>query len=142
MSKDLKACMMHNTDHWKTPKKMYDAYINDGYIDPCPFHSKKNNLNKIYKNKKLYINPPYSDIKSWTEFIYRNHKDNQIVLLIPARTDTKYFHKLLDLKPSIYFIEGRIKFNDGKGVAPFPSILMVFYQKLKIPCYQSIKLFI
>lgn len=76
----------HNTDHWATPKKMYEKYINDGFIDPCPLHCKEDNRNKIYKNQKIFINPPYSDIKNWVQFIKNNIKDNQIHLLIPART--------------------------------------------------------
>ena len=47
------------------------------------------------------------------------------MLLIPARTDTVYFHKLLEFKPEIVFIKGRLRFNDSKLSAPFPSILVI-----------------
>ena len=113
------------SDHWSTPKWLYDIFMNNGFIDPCPLHSKKNNLDNIYHNKNIFINPPYSDIKSWVDFIKRNVKDNVIALLIPARTDTIYFHKLLELNPKIIFIKGRLKFSEI-GTAPFPSIIMVF----------------
>ena len=82
-------------------------------------------MDNIYHNKNIFINPPYSDIKSWVDFIERNVKDNVIALLIPARTDTIYFHKLLELNPKIIFIKGRLKFSEI-GTAPFPSIIMVF----------------
>ena len=53
------------------------------------------------------------------------------VMLIPARTDTKYFHKYIYHKAEIRFIEGRIKFvNLDSGAksqsAPFPSMIVVF----------------
>lgn len=97
-----------------------------GFIDPCPLHSKEDNLNKIYDGKKIFINPPYSQISKWVDFIENNlHYAWEIHLLIPARTDTKYFHELIKLHPIIYFIKGRLHFND-KGTAPFPSIIMKF----------------
>lgn len=45
------------------------------------------------------------------------------MLLVPARTDTKQFHNLLDLGLKVKFIKGRLKYNDKKS-APFPSIIM------------------
>lgn len=134
--KDLKTLFSHNTDHWATPKNIYNYYMQKGYIDPCPLHSKEDNLNKIYKNKKLFVNPPYSEIDKWTEFVKNNYKENIIVVLIPARTDTKYFHELLKLKPTITFIKGRLKFNET-GTAPFPSILMLFMNN-SIPLYMTL----
>ena len=137
-NKNLKTMFSHNTDHWATPKNIYNYYIKHGYIDPCPLHSKEDNLNKKYENKKLFINPPYSAIDKWTEFIKNNYKTNIIVLLIPARTDTKYFHELIKLTPTIIFLKGRLKFNE-KGTAPFPSILMIFVDVIKqLPLYTSI----
>lgn len=50
---------------------------------------------------------------------------------MPARTDTKYFHELLKLKPKIYFIKGRLHFNDSKESAPFPTILLHFNNYIK-----------
>lgn len=118
-----KVLFSHNTDNWRTPKNLYNYFMNNGFFDPCEYLSKTNNLNNIYK-EKLYINPPYSDIKNWTKFIYNNIK-NLIVLLIPARTDTNYFHELLLLNPLIIFIKGRLSFND-LGTAPFPSLILIF----------------
>ena len=123
---NTKTLFSHETDHWKTPTQLYKYFMQNGFIDPCPFHSEEDNLNKKYTDSKIYINPPYSDIDKWVEFIKNNYKENKIIiLLIPARTDTKYFHELLKLDPLIHFIKGRLKFND-KGTAPFPSILMEF----------------
>ena len=47
-------------------------------------------------------------------------------MLIPARTDTSWFHDYIWNKADIRFIRGRLKFNDGKGQAPFPSMIVIF----------------
>lgn len=50
-----------------------------------------------------------------------------VVLLIPARTDTRWFHEYLYNKPNVElrFIRGRLKFGDSKNSAPFPSMLAI-----------------
>ena len=67
---------------------------------------------------------------------YYTKEDNAklIVLLIPVRTDTKYFHKYIYNKAELIFIKGRLKFtNPNKsGSAPFPSMLVIFKEKLKL----------
>ena len=48
-------------------------------------------------------------------------------MLIPARTDTRYFHEFIYHKArEIRFIRGRLRFGDGKAPAPFPSMIVVF----------------
>lgn len=49
-----------------------------------------------------------------------------VVMLIPARTDTRWFHDYIYGRAEIRFIKGRLKFNDGKGGAPFPSMVVIF----------------
>ena len=123
-----KGVFSHESDHWATPKKLYNYFINNGFIDPCPLHSKEDNLEKIYEGQSLFINHPYSQIAKWAEFIRRNlNHAHEIFLLILARTDTKYFHNLLMLwpRPEVIFIKGRLHFNED-GTAPFPSILLHF----------------
>lgn len=48
-----------------------------------------------------------------------------MVLLLPARTDTKWFHDYIYKKHEIRFIKGRLKFNDCNSNAPFPSMLVI-----------------
>ena len=52
-----------------------------------------------------------------------------IVLLVPARTDTKWFHRYILGIADILFLEGRLKFSNSRNSAPFPSML-VFYNKI------------
>lgn len=64
----------------------------------------------------------------WIEKAYRTHQEagNTIVMLLPARTDTIAFHNFIYGKSEIRFIKGRLKFNDGKDPAPFPSMLVIY----------------
>ena len=76
---------------------------------------------------RCYCNPPYGrEISKWVEKAYsENKKGVLVVLLLPARTDTKWFHEYIYKKHEIRFIKGRLKFNDGKKSAPFPSMVVV-----------------
>lgn len=47
-------------------------------------------------------------------------------MLVPSRTDTRWFHKYVYGKAEIRFIEGRLRFGDGKTSAPFPSMLVIY----------------
>ena len=46
-------------------------------------------------------------------------------MLIPARTDTAYFHDYIYKKHAVRFIRGRLHFNESKSAAPFPSMVVV-----------------
>ena len=76
----------------------------------------------------MFCNPPYSKIAKWTEKCYREGcKDNTVVvLLIPSRTDTKYFHHFIYNREEIRFIKGRLRFGDSENSAPFPSMVVIF----------------
>ena len=76
----------------------------------------------------MFCNPPYSKIGAWAEKSYREGiKDNTtVVLLIPSRTDTRWFHNYIYNKSEIRFIEGRLKFGSAKFNAPFPSMIVIF----------------
>lgn len=121
----LKGIMSKKSDHWATPKQLLNRIEYD--IDICPLYSKKDNLLIDWnKEKIIYCNPPYSKIKLWIDkIILEVGNGAKVKLLIPARTDTKYFHKLIKsgCVKNIYFFEGRLKFNELLG-APFPSLLI------------------
>ena len=78
---------------------------------------------------KVFCNPPYGkDIGQWVAKSYYEaiKPDTIIVMLIPARTDTKYFHDYILNRSEIRFVKGRLKFGDGKNSAPFPSMVVIF----------------
>ena len=71
-----------------------------------------------------WCNPPYGrEIGKWVEKAYKSNC--MVVMLLPARTDTKWFHDFC-LKGIISFIKGRLKFGNAKNCAPFPSMIVIF----------------
>ena len=135
--KNIKACLSHNTDDWRTPSKLYNHFVNKlGFIDMFPYQCKEDQYSKTYENKRLYCNPPFSQLDRVVPYLIGlAEKGNDIMLLMPARTDTKYFHQLLSYQHCyIYFIKGRLRFNDCKP-APFPSILVYISKNNVVPMY-------
>ena len=77
----------------------------------------------------VFCNPPYGrEIGAWVEKCYHEaQKENTVVvMLIPARTDTKYFHDYIYHRSEIRFIRGRLKFGNSNQGAPFPSMVVIF----------------
>lgn len=88
-------------------------------------------LSKTGGGQTVFCNPPYGRaIKDWVKKSSEEAKkaDTTVVMLIPARTDTSYFHDYIYQKPNveIRFVRGRLKFGDGKSSAPFPSMVVIF----------------
>lgn len=78
---------------------------------------------------KVFCNPPYGKlIKKWVEKAYREGtKDNTlVVLLIPARTETQWFHDYIWNRAEVRFLYKRVKFGGSKNNAPFPSMVVIF----------------
>ena len=76
----------------------------------------------------MWCNPPYGrELGLWVKKAYEESlKGAKIVMLIPARTDTLYWHNYIFGKAEIEFIRGRLKFGGHKNNAPFPSALVIF----------------
>lgn len=127
-----------NTD-WETPKELFSGLNNifNFTLDPCA--SKENALLPHYltkemdglkvswKGHRVFCNPPYGrELGKWIKKAYEESAQCPIiVVLCPARTDTKYFHQY-SIHSNIFFIEGRLKFSNSLSPAPFPSMLLIF----------------
>ena len=80
----------------------------------------------------VFCNPPYGrEVGRWVKKANDEHAAGaEIVMLLPARTDTSYFHDYIYGKAEIRFIRGRLKFEDENGnaadAAPFPSMLAIW----------------
>ena len=76
------------------------------------------------------MNPPYGrQIGKWLKKAYESSINGAIVVcLIPARTDTAWWHDYV-MKGKIRFILGRLKFGNSKNSAPFPSAIVIFKGK-------------
>ena len=115
---------------WKTPKWLYDE-LNEEFafdFDPCPPNPTFDGL-QIDWGTMNFVNPPYGRAlpdwvnKAWWEF----RRQKRSVLLIPSRTDTRYWHDVIfPFATEIRFMPGRLKFDDQKNSAPFPSAVIVF----------------
>lgn len=126
------------TNEWSTPQDFFDGLDREFHftLDPCATHEsakcdkyftkEDDGLQQSWDNEIVFCNPPYGrEIKHWVKKA-AEAKGGIVVLLIPARTDTTYFHDYIYGKAEIRFIKGRLKFGDGKAPAPFPSMVVVF----------------
>ena len=119
-----------NTDHYATPRAFmrFLQVIYDVDFDPCPYKSTVDGLSLDWIGN-IYCNPPYSSIFPWLQ----KGKDEiaagrakLVVYLLPVRTDTKYFHLfILRFAKAVYFLKGRLHFNDAKHPAPFPVMIVL-----------------
>jgi len=116
----------------KTPTDLYndlDKEFNFDF-DPCPTDPKFDGLQLRKWGKSNYVNPPYNNQKAWVERALFHHWDERgtiIVMLLPARTDTKLFHDIiLPFAKEIRFIKGRLRFEQYNNSAPFPSMIVIF----------------
>ena len=97
------------SDEWATPQSFFEE-LNEEFhftLDPCAnsenhkcdkwFNKEQNGLSADWGGDVVFCNPPYSEIEKWVaKAFYESRKDNTVVvLLIPARTDTKYFHNYI-----------------------------------------------
>lgn len=121
--------MTCNSDDWRTPSKLYNVIVNEKhFIDLFPYCSTFDQYeNKSYHHEKLFINPPYSQIntnrfRDYLDLLVKN--GNKILLLIPSRTDTKLFQQIMGYGATLWFISGRLHFNDSVKCATFPSVLV------------------
>lgn len=76
----------------------------------------------------VWVNPPYSRGLQ-AKFIQKaleESKEQIVVMLIPARPDTKAWHQWIFPNAEVRFIKGRVKFGDAKASAPFPSAIIIF----------------
>ncbi len=132
------------TDAWATPPAFFRELDEEFHfnLDPCAdeynhkcdkyFTVKENGLLQDWGGSSVYVNPPYGrEIGKWVEKAYRTNQEhgNLVVMLLPARTDTKWFHDFIYHKAKIRFIRGRLKFGDSKNSAPFPSMVVIYEKK-------------
>lgn len=127
--KDADAMFSRKSDHWGTPPEVYDPlHAEFGFtFDPCPLKSDEDGLKRAWSGR-VFCNPPYSNIAGFIKkAIWHLHTgDVQLaVFLVPARTDTAWFHDYCYGKAEIRFCRGRIKFNGARWTAPFPSMVII-----------------
>ncbi len=143
MNKQTQVVMFSSkTGQWATPQEFFDKLdwrFGPFNLDPCAdadnakctkfFTESDDGLSHSWEGYTSFINPPYGrGIEKWIKKAYEeSRKDNtRVVMLIPARTDTKYWHHYVMKADEIHFVKGRLKFGDSANSAPFPSAVVVF----------------
>lgn len=139
------ALLTSKKQNWETPPEVFGP-LNDEFaftLDPCAetetakcakfYTINDNGLFKCWAGESVFVNPPYGrHLKKWIAKAVTESKKpgTTVVMLIPSRTDTAYFHDyILPNASEIRFLRGRIKFlMDGKigDSAPFGSLVVVF----------------
>jgi len=126
------------TVEWETPIAFFNKYdaIYGFNLDVCATHDNAKCINYYTKNQdglsqpwdgKCWMNPPYGrEIAKWVKKAYdESQKGALVVCLLPARTDTRWFHDYC-MKGKIEFIKGRLRFGLATENAPFPSVVVIF----------------
>ena len=140
-SRLTKGVFSSTTDLWATPQDFFDK-LNDEFhfdLDPCATHDnakcpiyftkEDDGLSKDWQGYRVFCNPPYGRaIAAWVRKCYEESRkpNTLVVMLIPARTDTSYFHDYIYHKAELRFIRGRLKFGGSQQGAPFPSMVVIF----------------
>lgn len=139
------AMFTSNNLNWCTPIEFFNELNNEFNFNldaaatdksaKCEnyFTPETDGLNQTWGGYNVFLNPPYGrHIGDWVKKAYEEGQkpNTTVVLLIPARTDTRYFHDYIYGKAEIRFIKGRLKFTDEDGntkdAAPFPSMVAIF----------------
>lgn len=138
---DIKACLSSKRDDWSTPQDFFDELDKEFHfdLDPCAdennhkcetyFTKEQNGLKHSWRGHTVFCNPPYGkEISKWVQYAYEQSRlpNTTVVMLIAARTDTRYFHEYIYGKAEVRFIKGRLKFGGSTTSAPFPSMVVIF----------------
>lgn len=134
------------TDDWATPQALFDELnAQFGFVLDAAASSKnykcanwfgldhpqiecRNGLKADWGQYggAIYLNPPYGKgLNAWVHKAYLESQNQIVVMLLPARTDTQWFHAWVYPHCEIRFIKGRVKYGAGTAPAPFPSMIVV-----------------
>jgi len=146
----LETIFSSDSTEWTTPDDLFKR-LNKKYnftLDPCAsgmttkcnkyFTIEDNGLTQDWAGHTVFMNPPYvRRISQWIKKAFEESKkfNTKVVCLLPARTDTKWWHEYCMKADEIYFIRGRLKFGNSMNSAPFPSAIIVFADEIKPKLY-------
>ena len=135
--------LLSKTDKWSTPDWLYNYWnsIHEFDLDVAALNenkktakwlgldhedpSRRDGLTANWDGLSIWCNPPYGrGIADWVSRADKESKTKKVVMLLPARTDTAWFHDYV-IKHTVTFLRGRLKFGDSANSAPFPSIMVV-----------------
>lgn len=134
------ALLSSRRDDWCTPQIVIDLIRKIGPIgiDPCPCDKSivhpavqypgTDGLALEWKSDGIvFVNPPYGRaIAPWIKRCHdmRRAYSGEFIALVPARTDTRWWHAYAVTAAAWCFWRGRLVFLGAQGPAPFPSALL------------------
>ena len=126
------------TVEWETPEDFFSRLdaVHHFDLDPCatPENAKceayftvaQNGLAQTWKGRRVFMNPPYgAEIGKWVEKAATCGAEI-VVALLPARTDTRWFHLHISQRAEVNFVKGRLRFGNAKHNAPFPCMVVIW----------------
>ena len=84
-----------------------------------------------WRANRVWLNPPYG--RALPQFVgaacseVRQGHAGEVWLLVPARTDTRWWQQAIRQASHVWFLAGRVKFETATGAsaqAPFPSAVI------------------
>lgn len=136
----MKALFSSSTGEWSTDRAFF-AKLNRRYrftLDPCAtaenalcplyFTKEQDGLRQDWGTHRVFCNPPYGRaIGAWARKSFEASQQGALVVLyVPSRTCTHWFHEWVAGKADVTFLRGRQRFGDANSTAPFPSLLAVY----------------
>jgi phage N-6-adenine-methyltransferase len=130
-----------STPEWSTPQDLFDRLDAEFHftLDACAtvrnhkceryFIEAEDGLSQPWGGHTVWVNPPYgSGIGDWVKKGYSEScvSGSLVVMLLPARTDTAWWHEYVMGAYELRLIRGRLKFEGAPSSAPFPSAVVVF----------------
>ncbi len=129
---------------WETPQELFDLLNNEFNFDIDLAASKENTKCKKFISKEenaltkswegiCWLNPPYggsskNSLKNWVKKSYEEALKSgcMVIMLIPARTNTEWWHKYCMKANEVRLIKGRPKFKGCTHGLPQPLAIIVF----------------
>ena len=137
----LAAYHRRQSDEWATPRDRFEewnaefgpftldaAATADNALCRRFYTAEDDALTKPWRGR-VWCNPPYSRVG---EFVAKASEEVEagradiVGLLVPSRTDTRWWHDYVEGKAEVRFLRGRLKFSGSNNSAPFPSALVIF----------------
>lgn len=130
-----RALFSSSSEVWETPTELYAALDREFRftLDPCPARDPSeaglplfgtDGLSVSWAHERVYCNPPYGrGIERW---LMKASEAELAVYLLPARTDTRWWHSYATKASEVRFVRGRLRFGGAKASAPFPSVLLIY----------------
>ena len=137
------ALFSSNRMDWETPQHVFDELDQEFHftLDAAAsdsnhkvaryFTVETNALKQSWGGETVFCNPPYGrQIGDWVAkaSAEASKPGTLVVLLVPARTDTRWWHDYVQHRSEIRFLKGRLKFEHNKQPsqsAPFPSAIII-----------------